>query len=63
MMETLAVFTALITFETWDACVEYAHKNNLYKKHTADQCVKILAHRPAEVLRPRARPVKKKENE
>ena len=59
MMETVTAFVALITFQTWDDCVQYAHQNNLYTEHTADQCVKILAYRPAGVLRPRARPTKK----
>jgi hypothetical protein len=58
-METVTAFAAIITFQTWDACIEYAHKYNLWTDHTVDQCIKIHAHRNAKVLRPRARPKKK----
>ena len=59
MMTTVTAFAAIFTFQTWDACIEYAHKNNLWTDHTVDQCIKIQAHRKAKSLRPRARPTKK----
>lgn len=60
-MNLVNSFVAIVAFESFDDCVSWAHKKDLYQ-HSLDQCFKAQLVQPANnlapmtSLRPKARP-------